>query len=191
MENGSNTVILILYNGRWDVSGKYKNCQSERIIYDSTTKYNGLVKVRASTEYIHIFTDGSKRFTVCLRNRTCSCGRFQLDELPCGHDIAAIQYKTQLLEDYSSAYYSKRNFQDTYAIHVEPLPCESKWKISAHALEDKILPPNAKRQPCRPPSYNRKKAFNEFKYKRSKVTCSKCSTKGPNKTTCRNFPPRK
>ncbi|XP_059313421.1 uncharacterized protein LOC132064451 [Lycium ferocissimum] len=33
--------------------------------------------VRASTEFLHTVIDGVKRFTVCLRARTCTCGRFQ------------------------------------------------------------------------------------------------------------------
>ncbi|XP_059292530.1 uncharacterized protein LOC132045988 [Lycium ferocissimum] len=64
--------------------------------------------LRASTEFLHIVTDGMKRFSVCLRSRICSCGRFQLDEIPCGHALAAITYRHQHGEDYCSAYYNNK-----------------------------------------------------------------------------------
>ncbi|KAG5570247.1 hypothetical protein H5410_060013 [Solanum commersonii] len=68
----------------------------------------------------------------------------------------------------------------------EPLPCESTWNIPLHILEEEMLPPIARKQPGRPPSNDRKKEFNEEKYK-SKVTCSKCGTSGHNKKTCLKF----
>ncbi|XP_019255305.1 PREDICTED: uncharacterized protein LOC109233907 [Nicotiana attenuata] len=39
--------------------------------------------VRASTDRIHTVLDGVKRFIICLQNKRCSCGQFQLDELHC------------------------------------------------------------------------------------------------------------
>ncbi|KAG5575705.1 hypothetical protein H5410_055839 [Solanum commersonii] len=66
----------------------------------------------------------------------------------------------------------------TYAIPIEPLPCESTWNIPSHILEEVLLPPITRKQPGRPPSNDRKKGFNEGKYKRSKVTCSKCGISG-------------
>ena len=65
-----------------------------------------------------------------------------------------------------------KNYQDTYAIPIEPLPCESSWVIPPHILEEIILPPDVKQQPGRPPNKDRKKEFNEEKCKKSKVTCS-------------------
>ncbi|KAG5575980.1 hypothetical protein H5410_056114 [Solanum commersonii] len=89
-------------------------------------------------------------------------------------------------EDYCSTYYSNKNYQDTYAIPIEPLPCESTWDIPSHVLEEVMLPSIARKQPGRPPNNNRKKG-NEGKYKRSKVTCSKCGTPRHNKNTCPKF----
>nr|XP_016436799.1 PREDICTED: uncharacterized protein LOC107762916 [Nicotiana tabacum] len=39
------------------------------------------LRVRASTDHIHIVLDGVKRYIVCLENKKCSCGQFQLEEL--------------------------------------------------------------------------------------------------------------
>ncbi|KAG5605964.1 hypothetical protein H5410_027456 [Solanum commersonii] len=131
---------------------------------------------------------GAKRFSVCLRTRVCNCGGFQHDEIPCSHAIAAIRYISKHGQDYWSSYYNNKKFQDAYAIPIEPLPCERNWEISEHVLEDIVLPPDARKLPGKPPSYIRKKGFKEVKFKRSKVTCSKCGTEGHNKKTCTKYP---
>nr|AAV31178.1 Putative transposase, identical [Solanum tuberosum] len=43
-----------------------------------------------------------------------------------------------------------KNFQDTYAIPVEPLPCESIWDIPSYISEPKLMPPGPKRAAGRP-----------------------------------------
>ncbi|XP_049400063.1 uncharacterized protein LOC125864192 [Solanum stenotomum] len=43
-----------------------------------------------------------------------------------------------------------KNFQDTYAISVEPLPCESTWDIPSYVSEPKLMPPGPKRAAGRP-----------------------------------------
>ncbi|XP_049366939.1 uncharacterized protein LOC125831844 [Solanum verrucosum] len=43
-----------------------------------------------------------------------------------------------------------KNFQDTYAIPVEPIPCESTWDILSYVLEPKLMPPGPNRAAGRP-----------------------------------------
>ncbi|KAM3264557.1 hypothetical protein P3L10_001551 [Capsicum annuum] len=83
------------------------------------------MRVKTSNEFLHTVSNGAKRFIVCLRSRKCSCGEFQLDEIPCSHAMTAITYRNQQDENYCSPYYNNKNFRDAYAIPVEPLPCES------------------------------------------------------------------
>ncbi|XP_049414819.1 uncharacterized protein LOC125877630 [Solanum stenotomum] len=144
-----------------------------------TSKYNEMLEdnrnlsrrmlVRASTIHIHTITDGAKRFTVCLNTRMCSCGRFQHDEIPCSHALAAIRHRNKHRDDYCSAYYSNKNYQDTYAIPIEPLPCESTWDVPSHVLEKVVLPPITRKQPGRPPKNDRKKGFTEGDGKKRKL----------------------
>ncbi|KAG5604439.1 hypothetical protein H5410_025931 [Solanum commersonii] len=85
--------------------------------------------------------------------------------------MAAIAHRNKHGEDYCSEFYSNKNFQDAYAIPIEPLPCESTWEIPSHVLDQKLLPPDYKRGPGRPPM-ERKKSYSEGKFKRAKVTCN-------------------
>ncbi|XP_016503729.1 uncharacterized protein LOC107821789 [Nicotiana tabacum] len=63
--------------------------------------------VRASTDYIHTVLDGVSRYIVCLENKRCSCGQFQLDGLPCTHALAALRHMDESFEQYCSPYYTK------------------------------------------------------------------------------------
>ncbi|XP_070052915.1 uncharacterized protein [Nicotiana tomentosiformis] len=62
------------------------------------------MRVRASTDYIQAVINGMKCFIVCLQNKRCSCGQFQLDELPCPHALAALRHRNESYESYCSPY---------------------------------------------------------------------------------------
>ncbi|XP_070026507.1 uncharacterized protein [Nicotiana sylvestris] len=78
--------------------------------------------VRASTDYIHTIIDGVRHYIVCLENKRCSYGQFQLDELPCPHTLAALRHMDESFEQYCSPYYTRANLLRTYEIPVNPLP---------------------------------------------------------------------
>ncbi|XP_019238435.1 PREDICTED: uncharacterized protein LOC109218521 [Nicotiana attenuata] len=99
------------------------------------------LRVRASTDYIHTVIDGVRRYIVCLENKKCSCGQFQLDELPCPHALAALRHRDESFEQYYSPYYTRVNFLHTYEIPVNPLPDESKWNVPQHITEEVVNPP--------------------------------------------------
>ncbi|KAH0707537.1 hypothetical protein KY290_012050 [Solanum tuberosum] len=145
------------------------------------------MRVIPLTVDMHVVVDGPKRYIVNLNTKMCSCGRFQNDEIPCGHGIAVLRYKRLHETDYCSPFYSLKNFQDTYAIPVEPLPCESTWDIPSYVSEPKLMPPGPKRAAGRP-QLEHWKGFADVKFKRSKVTCSRYRQVGHNRTTCSNYP---
>ncbi|XP_070013755.1 uncharacterized protein [Nicotiana sylvestris] len=87
------------------------------------------LRVRASTDYIHTVIDGVRRYIVCLENKKCSCGQFQLDELPCPHVLVVLKQRDESFEEYCSPYYTRANLLRTYEIPVNLLPDESKWNV--------------------------------------------------------------
>ncbi|XP_016492615.1 uncharacterized protein LOC107812097 [Nicotiana tabacum] len=84
------------------------------------------LRVSASTDHIHTVIDGVKRYIVCLESKKCSCGQFQLEELPCVHALAALRNGNETYENYCSPYYTKKSLLRTCEIPVNPLPDESK-----------------------------------------------------------------
>ncbi|XP_016467217.2 uncharacterized protein LOC107789860 [Nicotiana tabacum] len=94
------------------------------------------LRVRASTDHIHTVLDGVKGYIVCLENKKCSCGQFQLEELPCAHALAALRHRNETYENYCSPYYTRESLLRTYEIPVNPLPDESKWNVPQHILDE-------------------------------------------------------
>nr|XP_016452622.1 PREDICTED: uncharacterized protein LOC107777149 [Nicotiana tabacum] len=84
---------------------------------------------RASTYHIHTVLDGVKWYIVCLENKKCSCGQFQLEELLCAHALAALRHMNETYKNYCSPYYTRESLLRTYKIPVNSLPDESKWNV--------------------------------------------------------------
>ncbi|XP_016444788.1 uncharacterized protein LOC107770043 [Nicotiana tabacum] len=109
---------------------EYMRTLLERWTNEKLLKVKGTLsqkmRVRASTDHIHTLIDGVKRFIVCLQNKRCSCGQFQLDELPCARALAALRHRNESYENYCSPYYTRESLLHTYEIPVDPLPDESK-----------------------------------------------------------------
>ncbi|XP_009608917.1 uncharacterized protein [Nicotiana tomentosiformis] len=97
-----------------------------------------------STEYLHTVNDEGRHYTVCLLERKCSCGRFQVDELPCPHAWTILKRKFLMPEDYCSDYYKSKSVVMTYEVPVYPIPNRNEWNILAHISEEVVLPPKWK-----------------------------------------------
>ncbi|XP_019231621.1 PREDICTED: uncharacterized protein LOC109212424 [Nicotiana attenuata] len=132
-----------------------------------------------------------RRYIVCLESKKCSCGQFQLDELPCAHALAALRHRNETYENYCSPYCTKESLLRTYEIPVNPLPDESKWNVPQHISDKVVNPPTGeKRQPGRPQK-ERYKTYDELKSKKYKVSCGNCGGEGHNKRSCKNAPKKK
>lgn len=109
------------------------------------------IKVRVSTKYLHTITDDANRFTLCLNTIMRTCERFQHDEMLCSHTVAAFRYRNKT----AKIIVSNKNFQDTYAISIESLPCEYIGNIPTHILKVIIIPPISRKKPGRLPGNDR------------------------------------
>ncbi|XP_027773525.1 uncharacterized protein LOC107017068 [Solanum pennellii] len=56
------------------------------------------MEVVPSSEFIFSVYETGRRYIVCLERKVCSCGRFQLDEIPCSHAIAVLKKKCHRYE---------------------------------------------------------------------------------------------
>ncbi|XP_062085757.1 uncharacterized protein LOC133791865 [Humulus lupulus] len=61
-------------------------------------------------------------FTVNIHNRTCTCNRFQEDEMPCGHAVAVIAKRNLGVYDYCAKFYKTETLKAMYEENVHPLP---------------------------------------------------------------------
>ncbi|XP_009762397.1 uncharacterized protein [Nicotiana sylvestris] len=68
-----------------DLGVKYDKLLQENLITSEQ------MTVRPATEQLYIVLEGVRRNIVCLEKGTCSCGKFQMDELPCPHAWAVLK----------------------------------------------------------------------------------------------------
>ncbi|XP_019242054.1 PREDICTED: uncharacterized protein LOC109222107, partial [Nicotiana attenuata] len=106
--------------------------------------------VRPATEQLYTVFEGVRRNIVCLEEGTCSCGKFQMDELPCPHALAVLKNQQLKPGQYCSFYYKKDKLLRTYEFPVNPMPDESLWVIPTEVMEDMVLPPKGRRNAGRP-----------------------------------------
>ncbi|XP_075088205.1 uncharacterized protein LOC142170246 [Nicotiana tabacum] len=182
----------------FDIGWNYTNRNTAQATFTKFTfKYNAILDenldasqhmmVRPSIENLHSVIDNGRLFIVCLRERTCSCRRFQLDQIPCPHACAVLRSKNLEGEDYCSMYYNNEYMLKAYDIPIYPLPDESTWTIPVEVLEQVVLPPVWNKMPGRPKKVRYKKV-SESQAKRPKSSCGQCGREGHNRRTYRNIP---
>ncbi|XP_075074730.1 uncharacterized protein LOC142162293 [Nicotiana tabacum] len=95
------------YTNRKDVVESFMKIgvMYEKILSDNTI-LSQTMTVLPSTEFLHLVIDGQTRNTVRLHEKNCTCGRFQLDDIPCPHAMAIIQKFHMDSYKYCSDYYN-------------------------------------------------------------------------------------
>ena len=68
-----------------------------------------------------------------LEERSCSCYRRQLNEIPCHHAYTTIKERRGNLEEFVHEYYSKETYAKAYAPVINPMPRLSDWEKTPHA----------------------------------------------------------
>ncbi|XP_047253673.1 uncharacterized protein LOC124887804 [Capsicum annuum] len=145
------------------------------------------LKIRESSNYIYGVYEEGRNYIVRLDNRTCNCGRFQLDEIPYAHAIAVLKSKhIKEMNPYFSDYYKKEALMKTYEMTLCPMPDKQDWKVTPEVLEDVVLPPKYKHPPGRPKKGRKKKSSENFSS--TSNHWGKCGYEGHNRRTCNYLP---
>ncbi|KAG5620738.1 hypothetical protein H5410_005956 [Solanum commersonii] len=105
-------------------SGFHLGKKYENILRCNKTASEKL-RVVETNKYVYTVLDGITQFTVCLHQRTCTCGRFQLDELPCPHALVVLTIKHIGYEKYCFDYYTRKNLLLIYQFQMDSVPDES------------------------------------------------------------------
>ncbi|KAL5560036.1 hypothetical protein UlMin_036247 [Ulmus minor] len=95
-----------------------------------------------ASDTVYTILDGDKNGVVDLQARTCSCRRFQLEQLLCAHAMIAIRHSKRDVYDFCSEYYNSSTWKATYARVVYPLPHQGDWVVPNEVRDVKVLPPD-------------------------------------------------
>ena len=142
------------------------------------------MQVRRSNDEIFSVYYEQNQEIVDLKDRTCTCNKFQLDQLPCEHTLAVLKELNQEPYTYSSHYYTTETMVATYEATVYPLPSQTTWCIPNDVKEMVVLPPRARIRAGRPKKTRAKSPW-EMK---TENKCGRCGLFGHNRKTCRNPP---
>ncbi|KAK2645622.1 hypothetical protein Ddye_020817 [Dipteronia dyeriana] len=75
-----------------------------------------------------------KQWTVDPAQKTCTCNKFQMDQLPCYHALAA----------------DRQTLIDSYSVPIIPVGHPSNWVVPSDIIERVVLNPISRRQAGRP-----------------------------------------
>ncbi|XP_047259017.1 uncharacterized protein LOC124891273 [Capsicum annuum] len=146
-----------------------------------------LEQVSASSTYVYSVYDDGRKYIVCLDRRTCTCGRFQLDEITCEHAIAVLKSKHVVdMKPYYSEFYYLETLRKMYEKSMFPMPDKKDWIMPQEFMDEVVLPPKYKRQPERPKKNRHKKSSETMTS--SSNCCGRCGYAGHNRRTCNFFP---
>ncbi|XP_047264109.1 uncharacterized protein LOC124896579 [Capsicum annuum] len=101
----------------------------EGILQLNTSKSTRL-KVSASSTYVYSVYDDGRKYIVCLDRRTCSYGRFPLDEIVCEHAIAVLKSMHVVdMKPYCLDFYYPETLRKTYEESMFPMPDKKDWIV--------------------------------------------------------------
>ena len=143
-----------------------------------------------TTGYLHEIECGDDIFCVDMEKKTCDCGYWQLNGIPCMHAMCVINTTKLNLNDYVSDYYLTSRWRSLYEKGIKPVQGMNMWPQWGRLP---VLPPPPRFNRGRPHDHARRKSPHESasnKYKLSRhdciITCSNCKKEGHNKTRCHN-----
>ncbi|KAM6574976.1 hypothetical protein CsatA_023303 [Cannabis sativa] len=137
---------------------------------DSLTK-----NVNPINESMFEVVELTRSWVINLKEKTCSCNRFQLDKLPCAHALAVIKERNLNVYNYCSGYYTTGTWLETYSSSTYPVHNHTTWDVPQNIKVIIVLPPNQKIRSGRP----RKRRF-IADWDTKNRRCSKCGKHGHN-----------
>ncbi|XP_039131868.1 uncharacterized protein LOC120268609 [Dioscorea cayenensis subsp. rotundata] len=115
---------------------------------------------------------------VDLRNRTCSCHRWEVYGLPCQHACCAILQTDVNIHHFVEGYHTVALYKEAYESPIFPIPNHDKpMDVGRHLY---IRPPISKKRPGRP----RKRWIESQAFGVRDLHCSRCHEVRHNRATC-------
>ncbi|KAG5582692.1 hypothetical protein H5410_053319 [Solanum commersonii] len=88
--------VLIRHSEKWSEENCYVEYSIDRIlVLKEYASYSDLWRyVVLSIDHIYSVSDEGKTYIVCLKKKTCSCNRFQVDGISCTHAWRVLEKKS-------------------------------------------------------------------------------------------------
>ncbi|XP_050211360.2 uncharacterized protein LOC126661549 [Mercurialis annua] len=140
--------------------------------------------VSNSNDNIKTVFQHTTKFIVDLKERTCTCRRFQIDDIPCPHAMAILKEMNQDPYKFCSDYFTKETILKTYEETVYPVEDQNTWNVPEEVAQKIVTTPHGRTKSGRP----RKQRIKSRNETRGHSKCSRCQKYGHNVKTCKNMP---
>ncbi|KAL5547634.1 hypothetical protein UlMin_002865 [Ulmus minor] len=130
-------------------------------------------------------TENQREFIVDLENRTCTCRRFEHEELPCAHAIAAIDKRKLPKHPFCGTWYLNSEYKETYKCVIHPVGNEDDWDIPEEIREIILKHPNYKVRKGRRQKERYRPSSENYVAKRK---CGRCKQLGHTRKVCIKTP---
>ncbi|KAL5549095.1 hypothetical protein UlMin_004326 [Ulmus minor] len=138
--------------------------------------------VICADQYTFDVVDGDRNYCVDMALWTCTCRKFQLDQLPCDHVLAVVRKTQYDPYDLCSLYYTREFWCETYRGVIQPIPHISSWVVPPPISTFQLNPPDVRTVAGR----RRKRRLPLMGEELTTPKCSRCKGKGHNRATCQN-----
>jgi hypothetical protein len=156
---------------------------------------------RSSETSGSVTTFNGTRHTIDLAESSCTCGRFQLNKIPCGHTVALIHKLRKDPRGYISDVFRLTTFRDIYRANLHPidvtdLPEGDTCRVPQVHVRD-YLPPRLRKPQGRPRECRQRKGQRHGRERAAQATetaevpngapqrCTQCDNVGHNRRTCK------
>ncbi|KAK2659683.1 hypothetical protein Ddye_006216 [Dipteronia dyeriana] len=131
--------------------------------------------------YEHHVVDGYLNELVNLSDKTCTYQKFQLDQLPYRHALAACNLRRISCYDYCSPYYYKETLATVYAGSIYSVGSMQEWDVPDDVQSVVVLPPKERKPSGHPPKKRRPSEGEEIVHQK----CGRCGGLGHNRQKCK------
>ncbi|GMN66773.1 hypothetical protein TIFTF001_035834 [Ficus carica] len=132
-----------------------------------------------------VTSNAGQIWIVDMSERTSTCRRFQVDQIPCPHAMAICNHRRIDTYNYCSNYYTKDYLYACYSSIVHPIGSAEGWDVPEEVRSQIVNPPNTKRGPGRP----RVRRILSQGEEHEPIRCGRCNGYGHNRKTCTNSVP--
>ncbi|XP_018459874.1 uncharacterized protein LOC108830788 [Raphanus sativus] len=121
---------------------------------------------------------------VDLENRTCACGKYDIEKILCRHAIPAIYSRGREVHSFTDVLYTTATWRTSYSESINPIAVpQSEWNVPTEVDLAKLLPPESRKSVGRPVKRRYETVEDKIKSsqgssKGKKHKCSRCGNEG-------------
>ncbi|XP_060968801.1 uncharacterized protein LOC133036278 [Cannabis sativa] len=117
---------------------------------NTSDNINGVLEGETSKPKLFEVIDEDRTRIVNLKEKTCTCNRFQKDEMPCNHAVAVMKDLNINTYNYCAQYYTSKAWLQTYEETVYPVGNVREWELPEFFEDIIVLPPKERIKSGRP-----------------------------------------